>query len=85
RDSSGALWLYPGNGTGGWLTPRQIGTGWNTMTTILGPGDFNGDTKADVMARDSSGALWLYPGNGTGGWLTPRQIGTGWNTMTKIF
>ncbi|MFJ5958927.1 carboxypeptidase regulatory-like domain-containing protein, partial [Paenarthrobacter sp. NPDC092416] len=39
RDGAGGLWLYPGNGTGGWLTPRQIGTGWNTMTTILGPGD----------------------------------------------
>jgi hypothetical protein len=47
--------------------------------------DFNGDAKADVMARDGSGALWLYPGNGTGGWLTPRQVGTGWNGMTRIF
>ncbi|MET4540894.1 hypothetical protein ABIE37_002682, partial [Arthrobacter bambusae] len=35
RNSAGALWLYPGNGTGGWLAARQIGSGWNVMTAIL--------------------------------------------------
>ncbi|MFD4422208.1 chitobiase/beta-hexosaminidase C-terminal domain-containing protein [Agromyces sp. NPDC058484] len=34
RNSSGALLLYPGNGTGGWLAARQIGSGWNAMAVI---------------------------------------------------
>ena len=85
RDGAGTLWLYPGDGSGGWLAPRQIGSGWNMMSAIIGSGDFNGDGKVDVMARDTSGALWLYPGNGSGGWLPPRQIGAGWNVMSTIF
>lgn len=32
RDSTGVLWLYPGNGAGGWLPRVQTGTGWKTMT-----------------------------------------------------
>jgi hypothetical protein len=84
RDSSGALWLYPGNGKGGWLTRVRVGSGWNVMSSIVGPGDLNGDGKADVLARDSSGALWLYPGNGKGGWLTRVRVGSGWNVMSSI-
>jgi hypothetical protein len=84
RDKTGNLWLYPGNGTGGWLTPRLVGNGWNVMTAIVAPGDFTGDGNADVLARDTTGNLWLYPGNGTGGWLTPRIVGNGCNVMTAI-
>lgn len=84
RDSAGVLWLYRGNGNGGFQPRTQIGTGWNIMSAILQPGDWNGDGRADLMARDSSGALWLYRGNGAGG-VAPRvQIGAGWNVMTAI-
>jgi hypothetical protein len=79
RESGGNLWLYPGNGSGGWLPRQQVGNGWNAMSAMLGPGDFNGDGKSDVLARDSAGRLWLYPGNGAAGWLSRSQIGTGWN------
>jgi hypothetical protein len=84
RDSSGYLWLYPGNGHSGWLTPKRFGTGWNAMTALLGPGDFNGDGHMDLLARQSTGQLWLYPGNGSGN-FTPRVgYGSGWNTMTGL-
>ncbi len=46
--------------------------------------DFDGDGRADVMARDTAGNLWLHPGDGAGGWQPARQIGTGWNVMTTI-
>ena len=46
--------------------------------------DFNGDGRADVLARDGAGALWLYPGNGSGGWLARSQVGSGWNVMTPV-
>jgi len=29
------LWMYPGNGTGGFLQRKVVGTGWNMFSTIL--------------------------------------------------
>jgi len=82
RDETGKLWLYPGSGTGGFLSRRQIGTGWNTMTAIVTPGDVTGDGNGDIIARDTSGRLWLYPGNGASGVSARRQIGAGWQSYT---
>ena len=33
--SDGTMWLYPGNGSGGWKARRAIGSAWNTMSRIL--------------------------------------------------
>ncbi|MFK0039633.1 FG-GAP-like repeat-containing protein [Paenarthrobacter sp. NPDC090517] len=84
RDGGGALWLYPGNGYGGWLPRTQVGQGWNVMTSIVAPGDFSGDGNADLLAHDSAGIMWMYPGNGRGGWLARVQVGQGWNGMTAV-
>jgi hypothetical protein len=49
-------------------------------------GDWNGDGRADIMARDPAGQLWLYPG--TSQRATPyharRQIGTGWQIYSAL-
>jgi hypothetical protein len=84
--ATGYLWLYPGNGRGGWLLPRvQIGRGWQVMDALVGIGDFNGDRTADMLARDeATGALWLYPGNGRGGWLPRAQVGRSWHVMDAL-
>ncbi len=84
RNASGQLFLYPGDGDGGWLPTRQVGAGWNVFDSILGPGDFNGDGTNDVLARNAAGDLFLYPGNGNGGWLAPSKVGWGWQVMNKI-
>ncbi|HET8768803.1 MAG TPA: FG-GAP-like repeat-containing protein [Pedococcus sp.] len=83
--STGYLWLYRGNGTGGLLPRVRVGSGWNAFSALAAPGDLNGDGTADVLARESrTGYLWLYPGNGRGGWLPRVRVGTGWNAMTAI-
>lgn len=85
RDSNGRLYLYKGNGTGGFSARTLIGSsGWNSMTSLVGPGAFDtGNTNTDVIARHTDGRLWLYPGNGSG--LSPRtQIGHGFNIFTMI-
>nr|WP_281449650.1 VCBS repeat-containing protein [Paenarthrobacter nitroguajacolicus] len=84
RNSAGQLFLYPGDGDGGWLPARQVGSGWNIFDSIVGPGDFNGDGTNDVLARDAAGDLFLYPGDGEGGWLAPSTVGWGWQVMDKI-
>jgi stage II sporulation protein D len=84
RTPSGLLYLYPGNGSGGWLQPRLIGRGWNAFSTIMSSGDFNGDGKSDVLGRGWDGTLWMYPGNGTGGFLAPKAVGSGWNIFSTV-
>ena len=85
RTSKGLLYLYPGNGSGGWLPRRLIGRwGWNVFSTIISAGDFNGDGKSDVLARGRDGILWMYPGNGTGGFLPRRSVGPGWNSFSTV-
>ncbi|KUN27354.1 serine protease [Streptomyces antibioticus] len=66
-DSAGKAWLYPGKGNGTFSARVQIGTGtgWNSYNMVRGKGDFNGDGKADLIARNKSdGALYLYKGTG---------------------
>ncbi len=84
RDTTGTLWLYPGDGKKGWLPRTAVGSGWNGMSLILSAGDFNGDAHADVLARDAAGDLWLYPGNGRSNWLPRTKVGLGWNAMTAV-
>ncbi|WP_254186553.1 MULTISPECIES: hypothetical protein [Micrococcaceae] len=64
--------MYPGNGKGGWGSPRQVGQGWNVFNRVFSRGDFNGDSSPDLLATDVSGRLHLYPSDGRRGWLSPR-------------
>ncbi|GGM81022.1 hypothetical protein GCM10009721_01760 [Terrabacter tumescens] len=85
RASTGELFLYPGNGRGGWGARVRLGAGWNAMNGFAGPGDVNGDGRADLVVRErATGYLWLYPGNGTGGLLARVRLGTGWGSMTSL-
>jgi hypothetical protein len=88
--ATGKLWLYSGHGDGtidGGSTRTQLGTGWNSMTKIVSPGDMNGDGKDDLVATENStGKLWLYRGHGDGtidGGSTRVEIGSGgWNGIS---
>jgi hypothetical protein len=83
--STGRLWLHAGTGTGGFAAPVVVGTGWNGMTALASPGDFDSDRVGDVLARDRAGVLWLYPRTASGGWSPRRQVSTGWNVTDAIF
>jgi hypothetical protein len=83
--ATGSLWLYPGDGRGG-LRPRsRVGTGWNAMSRIVSPGDFDGDRRADLLGQDSSGRLWLYPGRGDGTFAARVLVGDGWDSRNALF
>ncbi|MFJ9633430.1 trypsin-like serine protease [Streptomyces sp. NPDC101175] len=67
-DSSGVLWIYPGKGNGTFASPSRVGGGWSQYNAVVGHGDFNGDGKADLIARNkSTGAVYLYKGAGKSG------------------
>ena len=85
RDNGGTLWIYPGTGSGGFLSRIQAGTGWNGMSAIVPTPDLTGDGRSDLLARDTAGELWLYPGNGAGGWQPRVKSGGTWNGMSVIF
>jgi len=86
--TEGALLLYRGNGAGGWVTgtAEPVGSGWAGFTALAAGGDFNGDGKADVLARGADGILYLYRGNGASGWITGsgEKIGSGWNSLSYV-
>ena len=85
QGATGTLWLYPGNGAGGFLPRVRAGDGWSVMSTVFSPGDFDGDGRSDLLAREhATGFLWLYPGNGTGGFLPRARVGAGWNVMDAL-
>ncbi len=84
--SDGRLWLYPGNGTGGFGARIQIGTGWDRRDQIRMVGDWDGIVGTDIIARDTAtGDLWLYPSAGGGRFGSYRIIGTGWGIFSHIF
>src|SRR5690606_7488827 len=82
-DKEGSLFLYPGNGLGGFGTPRSLGSGWADLQ-VFAPGDWTGDGKADVLAKDAAGDLYLFRGNGNGTIQSGDRIGWGWTPFRII-
>lgn len=87
-NSSGALKLYRGNGSGGWKSPSSItvsASGWNIYSRLIGGGDFTQDGKPDLIAVKANGEATLHTGNGTGGFVTPATlVATDWNSYNRV-
>ena len=63
------LYLYRGNGAGGYFHRRLLAPDWSGYDLTAGVGDLNGDGQPDLLAR-AGDQLWLVPGTG------PTSIGT---------
>ncbi|MFF7441010.1 FG-GAP-like repeat-containing protein [Streptomyces sp. NPDC008122] len=86
RTSAGDLYLYAG--TGNATTPfksrLKIGTGWNTYSKIVAPGDLNADGKGDLLGITSGGDIYRYL-NTTSGKFTARvKLGGGWGIYNSV-
>ncbi|MFE1266467.1 FG-GAP repeat domain-containing protein [Streptomyces sp. NPDC058758] len=86
RDKAGVLWLYQGNGLGGFARRVQVGGGWQTYDKLTGGSDFTGDGRPDLLAADKTGVLWLYKATGstTKPFETRKRIGSGWGVYNQL-
>jgi hypothetical protein len=81
QSGTGKLLFYPRTQTD-WTpnAPIAVGSGFGTTaagltyTTLLLPGDVNGDGSPDLIGRKSDGSMWLMPGNCTGTFGTPVKL-----------
>ncbi len=84
--AGGKLYVL-GMDLGGNVTRRiQVGTsdGWNYFTTILAPGDIDGDGNSDLLGLAADGTLYRYSGDGAGGFAEAAVVGTGWDRYARI-
>ncbi|MFF5925958.1 FG-GAP repeat domain-containing protein [Streptomyces hydrogenans] len=66
RDKDGVLWLYRGNGRGGFVTRVKVGGGWQVFSDLVGVGDADQDGRPDLFATGRYGsALYLSLGSAT--------------------
>jgi hypothetical protein len=74
------LYLYRGNGRGGWAGGRtQVGNGWGGLQ-LHAAGRVNADKMSDIFAVDQSGKLSTYLARAGGGFYKPILSGNGWNS-----
>jgi hypothetical protein len=64
---SGQLWLYRGNGQGGFAARQQLATGFAKVHLLAAVGDMTGDGYPDLTGQPDGGAMRIYPGKGTDG------------------
>ncbi|MEU2184115.1 VCBS repeat-containing protein [Streptomyces thermolilacinus] len=89
RTSDGTLYLYAGTGNASapFKARVKVGTGWQTYSKLVAPGDITGDGRADLLAVTSGGTLYRYITTHTGTanpFSTRANMGTGWNTYTQL-
>jgi hypothetical protein len=66
-----------GDRAGGWSDLGRIATGVTSDANLVRFADFDGDDKADYLARNESGAVSYFAnrgGDGRGGWLAGRYV-----------
>lgn len=74
---------YPGTGSGGFLPPSVVTSGWGNRRHLTHT-DLNGDGRGDVLIVRSDGALEFYGGSPTGGFGTQELIGSGWYDLLHV-
>ncbi|WP_069385632.1 FG-GAP-like repeat-containing protein [Cellulosimicrobium cellulans] len=83
--STGQIWLYPGDGRGGFGTRVLLARGAQNLDRLVTPGHWSGGPNPDLIAREAgTGRLLLYPSNGGALLGASSVIGTGWQVMGNV-
>jgi hypothetical protein len=80
RSTDGTLWLYVGDGHGGFFGRRAVGHGWQTFSALTGVGDWDQDGSPDVLGVRSmyDGQFLFYQGWDDHPLSVVQFIGSGW-------
>ncbi len=85
RSMDQTLWLYPGDGRGGFGSARSIGRGWGGLGLLTAVGDLDADGRPDVVARRvADGALVLFRGGAGGVLRAGVPIGARWGAVRSL-
>ncbi|MDR1799610.1 MAG: FG-GAP-like repeat-containing protein, partial [Bifidobacteriaceae bacterium] len=84
KHSTGVLQLFPAKAGGSLGSGSILVQEYLAEHRVFGPGDWDGDKKADVVTVDAAGNMWLRKGNAKGGVGSPVQIGRGWSNYRII-
>ncbi|MCP3816938.1 trypsin-like serine protease [Streptomyces sp. A3M-1-3] len=89
RGGTNDVYLVKGTGksTAPFEAPTLVRSNWSAYNLIVTPGDVNGDSKADVIARSTGGDLYLLKGTGKATseiFATQVKLGSGWNSYYTI-
>ncbi|MFF5921830.1 FG-GAP repeat domain-containing protein [Streptomyces flavochromogenes] len=86
RTSGGDLYVYPGTGnaTAAFKTRVKVGSGWNTYTKVIAPGDLNADGKADLLAVTSGGDLYRYLTTAPNKFSARTKLGGGFQAYNSM-
>ena len=83
RKSDGAQMMYAG-APGGAVRPGVVwGSGWGTMSPVIGGSDLDGDRYPDVYARLGDG-MRTYSSDASGRFVRVTRWGTGWRSFTQL-
>ncbi|MDR1823917.1 MAG: FG-GAP-like repeat-containing protein [Bifidobacteriaceae bacterium] len=84
RADSGVLDIYRPEKTGLLYSMYIYGPGWSGRR-VFGPGDWDGDKKADLISVTPGGVMYLHKGDGAGGLSSKAiEIGHGWTSFRII-
>ncbi|MCL1897259.1 MAG: VCBS repeat-containing protein, partial [Micrococcales bacterium] len=82
KESTGDLFLYAGDGQGGFKYPYpKVGYGWKGYQ-LFPAGDVTKDGISDIVGIDAKGDLYLYAGKGNGTFHKKVKVGYGWKGYT---
>ncbi|MFF4225412.1 FG-GAP-like repeat-containing protein [Streptomyces abikoensis] len=89
-DAKGELRLRPGNkdidgsgqGDGTFGNPKRLLQSWNHTGIVAA--DFNGDGKADLIAKDRNNDLLLWAGKGNSTFAQPKKVASGWTSTQTV-
>ncbi|HSE09393.1 MAG TPA: FG-GAP-like repeat-containing protein [Nocardioidaceae bacterium] len=77
------LWVYPGNGKGGFTRRRLLSRDWGGYGLTAAVGDFDGDGRNDLVGR-KRGRLWLVPGGTRPRLGAPVRLPGSWGNFSLI-
>ncbi|GGN69623.1 hypothetical protein GCM10010112_35330 [Actinoplanes lobatus] len=81
---TGYLYRFNGTGRKSFARPVRVPGAYKAYARLVGPGDLNGDGRADLLAIDRSGVLYAQFGTGTGTFGARKKLASGMGGYNSV-